>query len=380
MKSVKFLHCGDFHMDTPFTSLSTEPGVSSIRRNDIKETFEKVIKAAKDEEVDILLISGDLYEQSCVKKATINFVNDKFNEILNIEVFIVPGNHDPYIANSYYKNFKWAKNVHILSSENPYVVLSELQACIYGFGFNNFTEEKSIIKEIEHFDDYLINILLVHGTVDMRFGEDSYNPMSSEELFSMNMDYIALGHFHNKIEDIGGFGVIYNAGSPEPLGFDEEGDHGVFIGTIAKDNANKSSLDIKFEKLSKRNYKKVKANVSGCSTDEQVIDRIKEAVTHETNNLYSVVLSGYIENGFAIGFQNTQAYFQSKVFFIRIIDETRPDYDFEEIKREPGLRGNFTRKMFEFIEKAGTEAEKKVFFKALYYGIEALEQGKILVS
>jgi len=37
------------------------------------------------------------------------------------------------------------------------------------------------------------------------------------------MDYIALGHFHNTLRGVGKSENIYNPGSPEPLGFDEEG-------------------------------------------------------------------------------------------------------------------------------------------------------------
>jgi len=68
--------------------------------------------------------------------------------------------------------------------------------------------------------------------VDLDFKDSRYNPMSSGELALLGMDYIALGHFHNTLRGVGKSENIYNPGSPEPLGFDEEGEHGVFIGRI----------------------------------------------------------------------------------------------------------------------------------------------------
>jgi len=46
---------------------------------------------------------------------------------------------------------------------------------------------------------------------------------------------------------------------------------------------------------------------------------------------------------------------------------------------EPGLKGLFVRKMFSLIDKAENEKEKHLLMKAMQYGVEALEQGKVEV-
>jgi len=53
---------------------------------------------------------------------------------------------------------------------------------VYGAGFSNFHEGTSLINKIEPADPRYINILLVHGTVDLDFKDSRYNPMSSGEL------------------------------------------------------------------------------------------------------------------------------------------------------------------------------------------------------
>jgi DNA repair protein SbcD/Mre11 len=366
-------------MDMPFSSLGVSGEKSGIRRDTLKETFSKIIDTAKEENVNLLFISGDLYEQNYVKKSTINFINEKFTEIAHIKVFIVPGNHDPYLQNSYYKNYSWSENVSILTGENPYVYLEELDTYIYGVGFRNFFEEKSLIYNIQPVDPDAINILLIHGTVDMDFKQNSYNPMKSENLNELGMDYVALGHFHARSEKVGGKSNIYNPGSPEPLGFDEPGEHGIFIGTLSKSITAQKSCEIRFVKLNTFFYESLEVDITGAETDEQVVYKVLGAVKEKDceNGLFCITIKGYIEVGFKVNIQKVQSSLCDKMFYLKLIDETSIDYDFNEIKKEQGLRGLFTRKIFLLLEKTEDKYEKKLLMKALYYGIEALEQGRI---
>lgn len=379
MKTIKFLHCADLHLDMPFSSLGISGEKSTIRRQELMETFQKIIEVAKEEVVDLIFISGDLYEHNYVKKSTINFINDKFNEIPNIKVFIVPGNHDPYLQNSYYKNYNWCSNVNILSFENPYVALEGLDTYVYGVGFRNFYEEKSLLYDIKPLKPQAVNILLVHGTVDMDFKQSVYNPMTSENLSALEMDYVALGHFHNRSENIGGNKNIFNPGSPDPLGFDEPGEHGVFIGTISITEDGGKQCETHFIKLNRRFYESLEVEVEGAGTDEQVANKIMGVLRGKDyqNGLFNIILKGYIDEGYRINIAKVQSYLDDKIFYIKIKDETAADYNFDEIKKEPGLKGLFTRKIFLLMEKTEDEYEKKLLLNALYYGIEALEQGRI---
>jgi len=382
MGMIKFLHCADIHLDMPFTSLGADNTKSQGRRQDLKDTFDGIIKVAKAEKVDILLISGDLYEHDYVKKSTISYVNGKFSEIPLVEIFIVPGNHDPYIVNSYYRNYEWNANVHILTGDNPYAYLEEKNTYIYGMGFEGFYEGKRSLDSLRPVDLTAVNILLAHGTVDLDIGKDMYNPLKSAELAALNMDYIAMGHFHNRIDDIGGYGHIFNPGSPEPLGFDEAGGHGVFLGSVTKSVSGDKSLEAEFIKLNKRFYENIDINVSGFSRTEQVIERVHEAIgdMDMKNGLFYVTLKGYIERGFRIDPAQVQAYFSDRVYFLKVKDGTAVDYDFDELLKEPGLRGLFTRKMFAQMEKAEDDHKRELLLKALYYGLDALEQGKVEIG
>ena len=97
---MKFVHIADMHFDTTFDSLKDDLGEK--RRLEQREAFSKMIEYIKTNQIPYLFISGDLYEQKYIRESTIEFINNKFKEISETSVFIAPGNHDPYLKNSYY--------------------------------------------------------------------------------------------------------------------------------------------------------------------------------------------------------------------------------------------------------------------------------------
>jgi len=127
---VKFIHMADMHFDAVFNLLSERDNLGEKRRLDQREVFNKIIKYIKENNIKYLFISGDLYEQQYVRQSTIEFINTGFKEIIDTKVFIAPGNHDPYLKNSYYNTFSWSENVHIF--KNKIERISTEEADIYG--------------------------------------------------------------------------------------------------------------------------------------------------------------------------------------------------------------------------------------------------------
>ena len=107
---MNFVHIADMHFDAPFTSLSSLENMGDIRRLEQRKIFKKVIDFIKENEIEYFFISGDLYEHNYVRLSTIEYINNLFKEIPNTKIFIAPGNHDPYIKDSYYQNFEFADN------------------------------------------------------------------------------------------------------------------------------------------------------------------------------------------------------------------------------------------------------------------------------
>lgn len=220
---MKFVHIADVHLDVPFTTLETKK-LSEKRRLEQREALKRVIEYIKENNIPYLFICGDFYEHEYIRESTIEYINKLFETILDTKVYIVPGNHDPYIKNSYYANYNWAKNVKIFKGNIEKI--EEDNVCIYGYGFENFYMKKSDYEKIQIEDKSKINILLTHGELDGNKNDEiMYNPISKTKLKERGFDYVALGHIHKiSYNEEENQNIIY-PGSLVSLGFDELGKH-----------------------------------------------------------------------------------------------------------------------------------------------------------
>ena len=82
--------------------------------------------------------------------------NNLFKEIPSTKIYMVPGNHDPIINNSYYRLYEWADNVKIFS--NDVEKIEDDEVVIYGYGFNNFEMNENQINNIQLTNQDKINI------------------------------------------------------------------------------------------------------------------------------------------------------------------------------------------------------------------------------
>lgn len=365
---VKLLQFGDLHMDAPFKSLSDMEGKPSQRRLDLKKTLSRLMDLAVDEKADLVLVCGDLYEHGYTGKSSIHYICDQFARVSGTPVLIIPGNHDPKLPGSYYSEHQWSSNVHILESGDVFEY-SPANVRVYG----------GLVKGPT--DPSFINILMHHGTLDMPFASDAFQPISGRQVEEKGFDYCALGHFHSKITAGGERGIFYNAGSPEPLGFDEPGEHGAFITVIEKAPGGKASICAEFRTVCSRRYIDLTVDASGCLNSEQAADLIAaemKAAGRETD-LFRITLSGRLTAGIQMDAEEISVKLEDAAFYLKISDKTQSDYDLESISREKGLRGVFTRKMLERASQAEDEESASMVMKALYYGLEAIDEGKVCI-
>lgn len=256
-----FIHIADMHFDTPFTFLGERDNLGDIRRIEQRDAFKKIIEYIKQHKIKYLFISGDLYDQKYVKETTIEYINNSFKEIPETKIFISPGNHDPFLKNSFYNEFNWNENVYIFNNE---IGLYEFEdADIYGFGFNDFYCNNFNTEEIKIKNKEKLNILVLHGDVDASKNAQSlYNPVTNSELSALGFDYIAMGHIHKR--QIINENIVY-PGSTISLGFDEPGEHGMIEADLGKDN-----LNINFIKLDNRLFEEKELDISKIYTRRRI--------------------------------------------------------------------------------------------------------------
>ncbi len=386
-KRLKLVHTADVHLDWPFAE-GGQTGYSRGRREDIKAAFSAVIRRALMEKADLLIIAGDLYEHHHASAQTIAWLSRELHKA-GLPVFIVPGNHDPYVANAWYATWEWPENVHILHSGKPTVTLDRLSVQVHGIGFQAFRQEAPDLSLVPPPSQGFFNILVLHGTLDMTFGHHPYNPVTSTQLDALGYDYYALGHFHKE-----GTGYAlkraFNPGSPEPLGFDEKGEHGAFLVSMEKEGHERARMDIKSFSTAARLYAERSLDLTGTGSGEEIRMKLLGVLEglNPDRDLVRILLKGYSEEQPNIS-ELTSSLGDWR--YLRLLDQTRRGYDLSSLSKEMTARGAFVRAMLERLnqEAVSTRAtagqsnpenspfSEELVEKALLLGLEALETGKI---
>lgn len=375
---MRFIHMADIHFDSPFTVLAGKKDFATKRRLEQREAFKKAIEYISKEEIPYLFIAGDLYDHDYIRESTIEFINNLFKTIPNTKIFISPGNHDPFLKNSFYNTFNWNDNVTIFNDKIKRIELEE-NIDIYGYGFSDFYCSDSKVEEIKIKDKNKINILLVHGSLDSSKNIDiKYNPITTNKLKEIGFDYIALGHIHKRIDD-NKYYFIY-PGSIISFGFDELGEHGMLDVIINKNNVNnlenkylnnekinKNNIKINFIKLDNRIYEEKNINISEINSEEELIEKIN-LIKIDNNSFNKIILTG--TRNIEINTSKICKLIQNENV-LKIEDKTESKFDFDKLAEKNNLKGIFVKKMLDKLnEKNVDENEVK---RAIEIGLKSFE-------
>ena len=113
---LTFLHGADFHLDSPFRALP--PDQAAERRQEQRQLLTRLADAARQSQADLIFLSGDLFDGQRARPETLQTLCQVLEE-LEAEVFLAPGNHDPYSAGSPYGKLTWPAHVHIFTTPTP---------------------------------------------------------------------------------------------------------------------------------------------------------------------------------------------------------------------------------------------------------------------
>jgi len=196
----RFLHAADIHLDSPLRGLERYEGapVDEIRSAP-RRALENLVQFAIDEEVEFLLLAGDLYDGDWKDYNTGLFFISQMRRLgqAGIGVHLIAGNHDA--ASQITKQLALPDNVTLYSHAKPQTVeLPELGVAIHGQSFKTRSVTQDLAAGYPLGEPGRFDIGLLHTSLDGRPGHDDYAPSSISELRSKGYDYWALGHVHQR--------------------------------------------------------------------------------------------------------------------------------------------------------------------------------------
>lgn len=356
---LRFLHAGDFHLDSPFSSLS--PKLAALAREEQRELLARFQRLAAAQAVDLVFLTGDLFDGAQIYPETVEALHETLGRI-PAEIFISPGNHDPYHQSSPYARLSWPSNVHIFREANVTAIpLPALGCTVYGSAFTESTRMDSPLRGLALSGDGL-SLGCFHADLGKKLSR--YGPLPLEDLAASGLHFAALGHVHARSELNRAGGTYYAyPGCVQGRGFDECGDKGVYVGTIEEDGA----LSLDFVSLCLRQYQSLVLDLGGRRATERLRSILPEEPTGDIVRIFLRGERGETDLPMAALEQLADPFFYS----ITLIDESETARSLWAREHEESLCGLFLREMRTRLA-AQPEAEAQIEL-AVRYGLAALE-------
>jgi DNA repair protein SbcD/Mre11 len=237
---MKIMHTSDLHLGKVLN------GYSLI--DDQKDILERLLESAKEKDVDVIMISGDIYDKSVPSEETVTLFDDFLYKASNsgIRIVAISGNHDSAERLNYASRLMESKGIYIagvydghvkkvtVTDRNnvkvnfyllPFVRASQVAAChrdkVMEGKSISYEEAVSLALSDVKPDAGEWNILLCHQFVA---ADDKEPEMAGSEMMVINsvgtlekvsyrvfdgFDYAALGHIHRS-QKVGRENVRYS--------------------------------------------------------------------------------------------------------------------------------------------------------------------------
>ena len=266
---MKFIHISDLHLGKYLY------GYSMIDNKDQVHWVDEFIKLVEEEQVDAVLVAGDVYDRSIAPKEAIRLFDYLVTSLvkLNIEVCIIAGNHDSgsrlafaeqllchqgiYIAGEITKEIKKVTLYDEFGPVQfwliPYLFPAAAQVVLEREDLKDYEDAMRALLMQQDFNFTERNVIVAHQFVVagaekpmMGGSETTVGGIGQIDAgIFKEFDYVALGHIHNA-QRMGGEHIRY-AGSPLTYHFSESGQK---KGLTVVDLKEKGTLEVRVEEIS----------------------------------------------------------------------------------------------------------------------------------
>ncbi len=269
---MKFIHAADIHLDSPLRGLQRYEGAPAEEiREATRRALENLVDLAIDEEVDFVLIAGDIYDGDWEDYNTGLFFVLQMSKLLNAEipVVMISGNHDA--ANKMTKSLRLPENVELLPYNRPASAknekLLELGVAIHGQSFEKAAQYENLAVNYPEKKNGLYNIGLLHTSLSDPQGHEPYAPCSIDDLKQKGYDYWALGHVHRRAIACNDPLIVY-PGNIQGRHIRESGIKGCYLAKVDQ----RGETELQFHALDVFRWEECKVDLSEGKQDDEILD------------------------------------------------------------------------------------------------------------
>lgn len=277
--AFRFVHTADLHLDSPLRSLSLRnPELASLIGDATRQALVRIVNLCLEEQVDALIIAGDLYDGDQTSMKTARFLATQMQRLhdAGIQVFKIRGNHDALSRIT--KELVLPPSVKVFSGRAEVVELKRQgqTVAIHGLSFSNAHAPESLLPKYKPPVAGAVNIGIMHTSLAGAPGHDAYAPCSVADLHSSGFHYWALGHIHQRSQHEGPRTVIM-PGMPQGRDINESGEKSASLVTIGDDG----SVTVEERLTSIAAFARINVDVSHSTEWSEIAEKISSALEQE---------------------------------------------------------------------------------------------------
>ena len=273
--AFRFVHTADIHLDSPLKSLALrDEEIAEIVGNATRQALERTVDLCLEEDVDALMIAGDLFDGDQRSVKTAIFLNTQMRRLTEngIQVFIIRGNHDA--ESSITRHLSLPDGIHVFTGHGGVVEIGDRDVAIHGVSFARPELPESLLPKYRQPLPDCTNIGLLHTSLAGAEGHDVYAPCSLADLTAHGFDYWALGHVHKRQIHAETPCTVVMPGMPQGRDIGESGPKSVTLVTIADDGS--ISLDERITGVAQ--FERISLDLSGKDEWRDVLRAMKLAL------------------------------------------------------------------------------------------------------
>lgn len=286
----RFVHAADVHLDSPLRSLALrDPELAEVIGNATRRAFVGIIDLCLAEQVDALLLAGDLYDGDQTSMKTARFLAEQLRRLhqAGIQTFVIRGNHDALSRIT--KELSFPDSVRLFGGRADAIAVDRagigFAVSVHGISFARAHAPESLLPRFKPPAEGAVNIALMHTSLAGAPGHDNYAPCPLADLDAAGFDYWALGHIHKR-SVAQGRAMVVMAGMPQGRDINESGAKSVTLVTIADDR----SIRVEERVTSVAQFELVPVDVTGI---EDWRDMVAE-ITKELQSVRDQVVSEHL--------------------------------------------------------------------------------------
>jgi exonuclease SbcD len=370
---LKILHTADIHLGAKFSGLGNK---GASQREQLRATFKNVIATAISERVNIVLIVGDLFDANQQPQRNIDLVIEQFNLLgsNNIPVCLIPGTHDSLDSSSIYRKVDFegkCSNLKIFADENiSCKEYPNLDLTVYGKPNLSNRSYISPLKGLKPSTSTKFHIAMAHGSfyIPEKIAEDDH-VFRLEEVKASEMDYLALGHWH-EIYKCSEKPQAWYSGPPEWI--PDQRKRGAVLLVSLSDTG---EVKVEPKMLGLRDYDEVEIDMSEIQDLAKLKVRISEGANQ--NLVRKATLKGLRDAELIVNPEELETELGEEFFHLSVMDKSHPKSGEVTEDEERLIRSRFIKLMNRQIE--GLEGEERdIAENALQYGIALLDGKEVL--